>query len=471
MFDTLIANGTVVTADHSFKADIGIKDGRIAAIGSDLGAATEVVDAAGKLLLPGGVDVHTHLDSPVHDFFSADDFETGTIAAACGGTTTIIDFVQQAPGQSLSDAIATWDKKAIGKASIDYGYHIIITDMTDAVFEELATLPERGIPSFKIFMAYKGAQMVDDLTLIRALWQARESGALVMVHAENGDAAYFLQKQFLAAGKTAPKYHAETRPPRVEAEATARAIALAEIVDAPVFVVHLTCEEALEEVIRGKERGVEVLAETCIQYLHATKDDLARPGFEGAKFVFTPPARTAHDHEVLWSGLADGVLENVSSDHAAAMFKGGKDHAGTEDFTLIPNGGPGIEERMMMFWRGVREGRISQEKFVELTATRPAKVFGLYPRKGALEVGADADIVLWDPEAQFTIANDRLHHNVDFTNYDGQAVHGAPDTVLLRGVRVVEGRDWVGEVGAGVFLPRDRFQRQAVPRSIVDAAE
>lgn len=461
--DTIIKGGIVATADGTFAADIAITSGKIAQIGGEMPAAAKVIDAAGCYVMPGGIDVHTHLDAPVYDFFTADDFRTGTIAAACGGTTTIIDFVQQEKGQSLAEAIATWDRKAAGKAAVDYGYHIIVTDMTDAVFEELATLPERGITSFKLFMAYKGVQMIDDLALIKALYQAKKSGALVMVHAENGDAAYFLQKLFLAEGKTAPKYHAETRPPRVEAEATARAIALAEIVGAPVFVVHLTCEEALEEVVRGKTRGVEVLAETCTQYLYATKEDLDQPGFEGAKFVFTPPARTRHDHDVLWRALAEGLLENVSSDHAASMFVGGKDHAGKDDFSKIPNGGPGIEERLMMVYRGVREGRISLAKFVEIVATRPAKVFGLYPQKGAIAVGSDADIVIWDPEARFTIDNDRLHHAVDFTNYEGQEVVGTPRTVLLRGKVIVEDRDYVGEPGEGVFLPRRKYVPRATP--------
>jgi dihydropyrimidinase len=459
--DTIIKGGIIATADGTYAADIGIANGKIAQIGGDLSAAGRTIDATGCYVMPGGIDVHTHLDAPVYHFFTADDFRTGTIAAACGGTTTIIDFVQQEKGQSLAEAVATWDRKAVGKAAIDYGYHIIVTDMTDAVFEELGKLPERGITSFKVFMAYKGVQMIDDLTLIKTLHQARRSGALVMVHAENGDAAYFLQKLYLAEGKTAPKYHAETRPPRVESEATARAIALAEIVGAPVFIVHLTCEEALEEVVRGKARGVEVLAETCTQYLYATKEDLDRPGFEGAKFVFTPPARSPRDHGVLWRALADGLLENVSSDHAASMFAGGKDHAGKDDFTKIPNGGPGIEERLMMVYRGVREGRISLAKFVEIVSTRPAKVFGLYPQKGAIAVGSDADIVIWDPEARFTISNDRLHHAVDYTNYEGQEVAGAPRTVLLRGKVIVENREYKGEPGEGMFLPRMRY----VPRT------
>jgi dihydropyrimidinase len=299
--------------------------------------------------------------------------------------------------------------------------------------------------------------MIDDLTLVRTLQQARKTGALVMVHAENGDAAYHLQREYLKAGKTAPKYHAETRPPRIEAEATARAIALAEVMDAPIFIVHLTCEEALEEVVRGKARGVEVLAETCTQYLYAVKEDLDKPGFEGAKFVFTPPARTKHDHEVLWNAIRHGLIEDVSSDHAATNYKGQKER-GLHDFTLIPNGGPGIEERLMMVYRGVNEGRITLSQFVDIVATRPARVFGLYPRKGVIAIGSDADICIWDPKASFTISNDKLHHAVDYTNYDGMSVQGAPRTVLLRGKVIVENREYVGEPGEGRFLKRDKYK-------------
>jgi dihydropyrimidinase len=459
--DLVITNGTIATADGTYRADLGIADGKIAQIGGAMPKAARMIDAAGCYVMPGGVDVHTHLDSPVYNFFSADDFRTGTIAAACGGTTTLIDFCAQEKGQSLTDALATWDRKALGKAAIDYGYHIIVKDMTDAVFEELVTLLERGITSFKLFMAYKGAQMIDDLALVKALHQAKSSGALVMVHAENGDAAYFLQREYMKAGKTAPKYHAATRPPRVEAEATARAIALAEIIGAPIFIVHLTCEEALEEVVRGKTRGVEVMAETCTQYLYAVKEDLDKPDFEGAKFVFTPPARTKHDHEILWRAIAQGLIEDVSSDHAATNFKGQKDHAGTDDFTKIPNGGPGIEERLMMIYKGVNEGRLSMAQFVDIVATRPARVFGLYPRKGVIAVGSDADVVVWDPNAAFTLTNDKLHHAVDYTNYEGMQVEGAPRTVLLRGKVIVENRDYVGAPGEGRFLKRDKY----IPRA------
>ena len=302
--------------------------------------------------------------------------------------------------------------------------------------------------------------MIDDVTLIRALDQARKHGALVMVHAENGDAADYLRDKLIAEGKTEPKYHAESRPPRVEAEATARAIAFAEIVGAPIYVVHLTCVEALEELIRAKSRGVEALAETCTQYLYLTKDDLDRPDFEGAKFVFTPPARTEKDHAALWDALANGLLETVSSDHCSWLFKGHKDK-GRNDFRLIPNGAPGIEERLMMVYQGVNEGRISLTQFVDLVATRPAKVFGLFPKKGAIAVGADADLVIWDPEEKLTITQSAMHNSMDYSSYEGRTVKGVPRAVVLRGKVIVEDRAYIGTPGEGLFLKREKFK----PRS------
>lgn len=460
--DLVVKNGTVVTASGVSAADIGVVDGKIAQIGGNLRGAAKIVDASGCYVMPGGIDVHTHLDSVSFNTASADDFRAGTVAAACGGTTTIVDFCTQSRGQSLAEAIAAWDAKAKGKAAIDYGYHIIITDMNDAVLEELATLPNRGVTSFKLFMAYRGMYMIDNVTLIRALDQARKHGALVMVHAENGDAANYLRDKLIAEGKSEPKYHAESRPPRVEAEATARAIALAEIVGAPIYVVHLTCVEALEELIRAKSRGVEALAETCTQYLYLTKDDLDRPDFEGAKFVFTPPARTKKDHAALWDALANGLLETVSSDHCSWLFKGHKDK-GRTDFRLIPNGAPGIEERLMMVYQGVNEGRISLTQFVDLVATRPAKVFGLFPQKGTIAVDADADLVIWDPEEKLTITQSDMHNAMDYSSYEGRTVRGVPRTVVQRGKVIVENRIYIGTPGEGRFLKRAKFK----PRSSV----
>jgi dihydropyrimidinase len=457
--DVIVRNGTVVTASGISKADIGIQDGKVVQIGGTLDQAERIIDAEGCYVMPGGIDVHTHIDSGDFGTRSADDFGTGTIAAACGGTTTIIDFCSQDKGQTLGDAIAHWDSKAEGKVAIDYGYHMIITDMNDGVFEELATLPERGIPSFKLFMAYRGMNMIDDVTLLKSLEQAKKHGALVMVHAENGDAADYLRDQFVAEGKTEPYYHALSRPPRIEAEATARAIALAEIVGASIYIVHLTCEEALDELMRAKRRGVDAIAETCTQYLYLTKEDLDRPDFEGAKFVFTPPARTEADQEILWKALRDRVLETVSSDHCSWLFKGHKDK-GRDDFRKIPNGAPGVEERMMMVYQGVNQGRLTLTEFVDLVATRPAQVFGMFPKKGTIAIGSDADIVIWDPEASTTITQSEMHNNMDYSSYEGHAVKGMPKTVLLRGKVIVEDRDYVGTPGEGQFLKRDRY----VPR-------
>ena len=459
--DTIVRNGTVVTPSGVFSADIGISDTKIVQIAANIGETSKIIDAAGCFVMPGGVDVHTHLDAFAFNTATSDDFRTGTIAAACGGTTTVVDFCTQDRGKSLSDAIASWDAKARGKAAIDYGYHMIVVDMNESVFNELAELPDRGITSFKLFMAYRGMFMVDDVTMIRTLDQARKYGAIVMVHAENGDAADYLRDKLFADGKTSPKFHAESRPPRVEAEATARAIALAEIVGAPIYIVHLTCVAALEELVRAKMRGVEALAETCTQYLYLTKDDLDRPDFEGAKFVFTPPARTTTDQVALWDALANGILETVSSDHCSWLFKGHKDK-GRNDFRLIPNGAPGVEERMMMVYQGVNDGRINLTQFVDLVATRPAKVFGLFPQKGAIVVGSDADLVIWDPAAQMTITQSAMHNSMDYSSYEGHSVRGIPRTVLLRGKIIVEDRTYVGTPGDGQFLRRAKFKHRCV---------
>jgi dihydropyrimidinase len=455
--DTIIRNGLVVTSASASRADIGIVDGRIVVISDDIEAAGAIeIDATGQYVFPGGVDVHTHLDTPVFNSVTADDFRTGTIAAACGGTTSIVDFCQQGVGQGLTDALSEWHAKAKDKAVIDYGFHIIVRELGDDTAEDLARLPEQGVTSIKLFMAYKGMLGIDDDTLMRALDIARDSGSLVMVHAENSAAADYLRARALAAGNTSPKYHAATRPPRIEAEATARAIALAEIAETSIYIVHLTCREALDEVFRGRLRGVDVLAETCTQYLYATADDLDRPDFEGAKWVFTPPARSVADQNVLWRALAQGALQTVSSDHSTWNFRGQKD-IGRDDFTKIPNGGPGIEERLMMVYQGVNAGRLSLTQFVDLVATRPAKTFGLFPRKGTIAVGSDADLVVWDPDIELTMSRAMLHHAVDYTLFEGMPVKGAPRDVLSRGEVIVRNRDFVGKPGSGRYLQRRRF--------------
>jgi dihydropyrimidinase len=458
--DLIIRNGTIVTATDTYQADIGVAGGRIVQIGRELSldADTRIVDASGRYVFPGGVDTHVHLDTPVMGTVTADDYRSGTIAAACGGTTSVVDFCFQMPGQSLPDAIAGWHARAAGKAAVDYGFHIVVADPTDAVLEELAGLPEQGITSFKLFMAYKDALMADDWTIIRVLEQAKRHGALVMVHAENGDAAQLLQQRVQAAGITGPKAHLLSRPPRIEAEAVARVIALAEIVDAPVFIVHMSCGAALDELARGRARGAQVYAETCPHYLNTSEEDLDRPGFEGAKYCYSPPPRGHADQALLWQALANGTLQSVGSDHAPFNFAGQKE-LGRDDFTKIPSGAPGIEERLIMIYQGVGEGRLTLNRFVELVASAPARLFGLAPQKGSIAIGADADLLIWNPHAELVLTPAALHQNVDYTINQGRTVRGLPETVLLRGQVIVERREYVGRVGSGRFLQRARFVR------------
>lgn len=458
----LIKNGTLVTATDTYPADIAIRDEKIVHIGRDLepDAGTRVLDAQGKLVLPGGIDPHTHLDTVGQGTVTADDYGSGTIAAACGGTTSIVNFCFQDPQKSLGELLTYYGERASAKAAIDYGFHAMISDLSDDVLREIPTLPERGVTSIKLFMAYRDTLMVDDRTLVRTLAEARRHGILVMVHAENGDAADLLQQQLLSEGKTAPKYHAASRPPRVEAEATARAAALAELVHAPVYFVHVSCSEAVEEIQRARVRGVEVLAETCTHYLYFDQDDLDRPDFEGAKWVYTPPARAKHMPAFMWRALAGGSLNVVSSDHCPFNFHGQKE-LGKDNFTRIPNGAPGIEERLIFTYQGVRDGRLTLNRFVDLVSTTPAKIFGLYPAKGTIAIGSDADLVIWNPEAELTVTQPGLHHNVDYTLYEGKPIKGVPETVTLRGQVIVENRQYVGTPGSGRFIARSRYQTHA----------
>ena len=454
--DLIIKNGTIVTASDTFRADISIVGGRVAQIGAELAAGdARVIDAAGRYVLPGGVDPHVHLDTPVMGTVTADDYPSGTIAAACGGTTTVVDFCFQMPGQSLADALAGWHARAEGRAAIDYGFHMVVADPTDAAIAELADLPAQGVTSFKLFMAYKGALMADDAAIIRVLEQAQRHGALVLVHAENGDAAELLQRRVIAAGISGPKAHLLSRPPRIEADAVARIITLAELVGTPIYIVHMTCADALEELARGRARGAPVVAETCPHYLNTSEADFDRPGFEAAKYCYSPPPRTPADQERLWAALANGTLQAVGSDHAPFNFLGQKD-LGRDDFTKIPMGAPGVEERMIMLYQGVNAGRLSLNRFVELTATAPARLLGMAPAKGTIAVGADADLVLWNPDAELTLMASVLHQRVDYTVNEGRAVRGLPETVLLRGEVIVERREFVGRIGAGRFIRRTR---------------
>lgn len=458
-FDTVIKNGTVVTAIDTYAADIAIENGKIAAIGKSLPTenTTAVIDAAGKLLMPGGIDVHTHLDMPFGGTTSADDFETGTRAAAFGGTTTLIDFAIQYKGQALRQAFDTWMKKAANKAVCDYAFHCIVTDISGGQLGEMNDLVHEGVTSFKLFMAYPGVFMLDDGSIFKALQTTSKNGAMICMHAENGSAIDVIVQQALTEGKTAPKYHALTRPTTAEAEATARAIALAEIAGAPIYIVHLSCNDALEKVREARDRGLPVYAETCPQYLYLSIDNFDVPGFEGAKYVFTPPLREKWHQEKLWNGLKRDHLQVVSTDHCPFCFKEQKE-LGKGDFTKIPNGGPGVEHRMSLIYSGgVAAGRFSANRFVELVSTTPAKLFGLYPRKGTIAVGSDADIVIFNPQRKHTISAKTHHMRVDYSMFEGIQVTGMPDVVLSRGRVIVQGDKFLGRAGQGEFLRRSTY--------------
>jgi dihydropyrimidinase len=458
-FDTIIQNGTVVTATDTYKADVGIRGGKVVAIAANLpvDGATKIIDADACFVMPGGIDVHTHLDMPFGGTTSADDFESGTIAAAFGGTTTLIDFAIQYKGQTLRTAFEAWMKKASGKAAIDYAFHCIITDLPDARLEEMGALVREGVSSFKLFMAYPGVFMLDDASIFRAMSQAAKHGALICMHAENGGAIDVIVQRALAEGKKSPKYHALTRPTTAEAEATARAIALAEMAGAPVYIVHLSCNDALEKVREARSRGLAAYAETCPQYLYLSLENMDAPGFEGAKYVFTPPLREKWHQEKLWQGLAQDDLQVVSTDHCPFCYKEQKE-LGKDDFTKIPNGGPGIEHRLsLVYTGGVHGGKFSPNRFVQLVSTAPAKLFGLYPRKGTVAIGADADLVVFDPNREETISAKTHHMRVDYSMFEGIRTKGAPKVVLSRGRVVIENGKFAGRAGSGEFLKRQEF--------------
>jgi dihydropyrimidinase len=458
-FDTIIRNGTVVTATDTYAADVAISNGKISAIGADLPTtnATTIIDATNKLVMPGGIDVHTHLDMPFGGTTSADDFETGTRAAAFGGTTTLIDFAIQYKGQPLRQAFDTWMSKAASKAVCDYAFHCIVTDISGGQLGEMNDLVHEGVTSFKLFMAYPGVFMLDDGSIFKALRQTSQNGGMICMHAENGSAIDVIVQQALAEGKKAPKYHALTRPTTAEAEAVGRAVALAEMAGAPIYIVHLSCNEALEKVREARDRGLPVYAETCPQYLYLSLENMDAPGFEGAKYVFTPPLREKWNQEKLWNGLKRDHLQVVSTDHCPFCFKEQKE-LGKDDFTKIPNGGPGVEHRMSLIYSGgVAGGRFSANRFVELVSTTPAKLFGLYPRKGTIAIGSDADLVVFDPKRKHTISAKTHHMRVDYSMFEGIQVTGMPDVVLSKGRVVVEGDKFLGRAGAGEFLKRATY--------------
>jgi dihydropyrimidinase len=455
---TLIKNGRIVTAVDDYLADILVEDEKVSVIGRQLDMeADKTIDASGKLVIPGGIDPHTHMELPFGGTSSSDDFRTGTIAAAHGGTTTIIDFAVQAHGESLIQAVDNWHKKAEGKTAIDYGFHLITTDLPDERVPEMRQLINEGVMSFKLFMAYPGVFLADDATIFRAMKNAGQAGGLVCMHAENGIIINEIIKHALAEGKTAPKYHALTRPTKAEAEGVHRAIAIAEMADAPVYIVHLSCSDALEEVREARDAGLPAYAETCPQYLFLDYSYYEQEGFEGAKYVMTPPLREKWNQDKLWQGLAGNDLQVISTDHCPFCFKEQKE-LGRDDFTKIPNGGPGVEHRMSLIYNGgVVGGRISLNRFVELTSTAAAKIFGLFPRKGTIAVGSDADIVIFDPNEEQTISAATHHMNVDYSAYEGMTIRGVTKTVLSRGRVVIEDGKYTGRAGDGQFLKRGTF--------------
>ncbi len=459
-FDLVIRHADVATASDRFTCDIGVRDGVITALARRLPEGRREIDAAGRLVLPGGVDAHCHLDQPMPDGMRmADDFITGTRSAACGGTTTVIPFAAQAKGESLAAAVADYHRRAEGKAAIDYAFHLIVSDPTPAVLgDELPRLIAQGYTSFKIYMTYDDLKL-NDRQILDVLDVARQHRALVMVHAENADCIGWLTDRLTAAGHTAPRYHAMSRPSAVEREATHRAITFAELVDVPILIVHVSGREAIEQIRWAHGQGLRIYAETCPQYLYLTADDLGLDdhGYHGAKCVCSPPPRDAQNRDVVWNGIADGLFSVFSSDHAPFRYDdphGKKLHGQEQPFQYIPNGIPGLETRLpLLFSGGVMSGLIDVHRFVALTATEPAKLYGLYPRKGTIAVGADADLVLWDTERRVTIRNRDLHHAVDYTPYEGTEVQGWPVLTIAAGKVVCDNGQFVGEPGAGRFLP------------------
>lgn len=466
---TIIVNGTVVTADQTVRADVLIEGEKVVAMGppgshSRVDGTSEVIDAAGKYVVPGGVDVHTHFEMPFERTVVSDSFETGTRAAAFGGTTTIVDFAEQAKGESVGKAFEEWIAKAEGNCAIDFSCHMIVSDVNDASLREMSAMIEEGVTSFKLFMAYPGVSYSDDGELLRAMQQAARDGTTIMMHAENGIAIDVLREQAVLRGDTDPKYHSITRPPSTESEAVHRAITLAQLAGVPLYIVHVSAKEAAAELANARERGLNVFGETCPHYLHlSVEDHVALPGFEGAKYVCSPPIRFAAEghQDYLWTALARGDLQVVATDHASFFFDddaelGRQKRLGEGDFTLIPNGLPGVEERFnVMYQSGVVGGRFDINRWVDLIATSPAKMFGLFPRKGTIAVGSDADIVIYDPGASFVFsAPGTIHGNIDYTCYEGMKIDAKIDTVLSRGKVIVDDGRYLGSKADGSFLRR-----------------
>lgn len=455
VFDLIVKGGTIVTESVITKKDIGIIGEKIVAIADELDAsAKKVIDAEGKYIFPGAIDVHVHLETPISQTVSSDNFETGTIAAACGGTTTIIDFVTQDRGNPVEEAVAARINQAVDKAVIDYGFHIALTDINDHTLAAIPTLIEDGFTSFKLYMTYQFR--VDDGEMLRVLTRVNEYGGLVCVHAENHYMIDYLIREYRRTGKKAPRYHPLSRPILAEWEATNRAIKLARLISAPLYIVHVTCSKSLAEIAQAREHGYPVMAETCPQYLILSEDKYEEPGFEGAKYVMSPPLRPLGNQAVLWHALARGDLQVVSTDHCPFFFKGQKD-LGKDFFGFIPNGIPGIEVRpVLLYTYGVVQRRLNLQQFVSVIAANPAKIFGLYPEKGTIAVGSDADLVIFDPQAEKTLTKKILHEKVDYTPYEGIKLKGFPVSTIVRGEVIVENGVFIGKSGRGKLLKRKK---------------
>lgn len=457
-YDLIVKGGTVVSASDTFIADLGVVNGKVVSVGKIAEPAKRVVDARGKVVIPGGIDAHTHFDMPFMGATTIDNFTTGSTAAIFGGTTSIVDFAIQQKGKTFRHALDDWHKRADGKCAVDYGFHMIVTDFPEKQQKEMDKLVDEGVSSFKLFMAYPGIFMSDDTTIFRALMRTRDNGGMICMHAENGSVIDVLIQKAIAEDKTAPEWHALTRPMTAEAEATHRAIALAEIAGVPIYFVHLSAGDAMEEVRAARARGLPVFAETCPQYLYLSEDDYRRPGFEGAKFVMSPPLRPLGNSERLWNGLVRNDLQVVSTDHCSFCMKAGTNQPGKElgkkDFSKIPNGAPGVEYRMLLLWDAVQKGKITENRFVEITSLNPAKIFGLHPRKGHLNPGADADIVIIDPNKSFTFSTKNHHSAADYNPYEGVTVKGSIRDVFSRGEAMVLDGKWAGKTSHGKFLKR-----------------
>ncbi|MES4902829.1 MULTISPECIES: dihydropyrimidinase [unclassified Streptomyces] len=460
---TVIRGGLVVTAAEETRADVLVEDGRIAALAASDSAyaqgwtADRTIDATDKYVIPGGVDAHTHIEMPFGGTFASDTFETGTRAAAWGGTTTIVDFAVQSMGHSLREGLDDWHAKAAGQCAIDYSFHMILADVNESSLREMDLLVAEGITSFKLFMAYPGVFYSDDGKILRAMQRGAANGGLMLMHAENGLAIDVLIEQALAEGRTDPRHHGEVRKALLEAEATHRAIQLARVAGAPLYVVHVSAQEAVAELAQARDKGLPVFGETCPQYLFLSTDNLAEPGFEGAKYVCSTPLRPREHQAALWQGLRTNDLQVVSTDHCPFCFAGQKE-LGRGDFSKIPNGMPGVEHRMDLLHQAVVDGHISRRRWIEIACATPARMFGLYPKKGTIAPGTDADLVIYDPRAQQTLSAETHHMNVDYSAYEGKRITGQVETVLSRGETVIDRRRFTGRAGHGRFIARDTCQ-------------